>query len=517
MSAFGRAAALRGALMITGSTYFVYGSGLLASALIARAIGPDDFGRYAYIVWLAGLLGTIANNGLTTCGIRFVSECIGRGAPDDAARVHGWLLRQQVAWIVGVAVVYVLLLPWATRDGWQSQHLAAFTAIALVAMAGKSAWIFLISIGKGYGRFDIEAWSTIWVSLLNLGAVGVLLLLDAPLMAYLALFAVAGVGHFIAGLAMLRGRTLALRFDRPDPLLRARLRTHLVWTMVLTLTSAFGNKSVETWMLNREVGPAEVGFFAIAAALTRGGIDLLSSGLSTVLMPTMAHAYGANGVARLGEVLADAARLFMFFGLLLAGVGTFWAEPAILLLYGSEFQPAVMVLVVMVVVGGLTLPEGAFGAALSTTDNQRLRAILAGASIVYTLVLCILLIPSYGLVGAVVAHAISRVLVYGSMVVGLSRTLGLRLPLGALARQCLAAAIAAAPSAALVHLVGGGWIGIAGGLLFAAAFVAASVLLGAWRESDVATVSELVARFPRLARVAGPWLDRLGRLVRARS
>ena len=37
-----RAAALRGALMITGSTYFVYGSGLLASALIARAMATGS-------------------------------------------------------------------------------------------------------------------------------------------------------------------------------------------------------------------------------------------------------------------------------------------------------------------------------------------------------------------------------------------------------------------------------------------------------------------------------------------
>ena len=79
--AFGPGTALRAALQMTGSTYVIYAAGLVVSALIARSIGPEQFGRYSYLVWLAGVLILISNNGLTTSGIRFVSECLGRDSP----------------------------------------------------------------------------------------------------------------------------------------------------------------------------------------------------------------------------------------------------------------------------------------------------------------------------------------------------------------------------------------------------------------------------------------------------
>src|SRR5690606_13369762 len=93
---FSGVSAFRGAMMVTGSTYVTYALGMLTSIVIARTLGPDDFGRYAYVVWLAGLLVLVVNNGITTTAIRFVSESLGRGAAEVAGSVHGWLLKSQL-------------------------------------------------------------------------------------------------------------------------------------------------------------------------------------------------------------------------------------------------------------------------------------------------------------------------------------------------------------------------------------------------------------------------------------
>ena len=140
--AFGRVAALRGALMMTGSTYAVYALGLVVSALIARDLGPEHFGHYAYLVWLSGVLGIIANNGLTTTGIRFVSESLGRADRDGAMRVQGWLWRRQLLCLGAVALGYAATLPFVERSGWQQEQLLLFTALALISMSGKAVFIF---------------------------------------------------------------------------------------------------------------------------------------------------------------------------------------------------------------------------------------------------------------------------------------------------------------------------------------------------------------------------------------
>ena len=164
---FSGAAAIRAAVMIMGSTYVTYAVGLLVSIVIARHLGPDDYGRYAYVVWMSGMLLAVANNGLTSTSIRFVSESLGRESPESARRVHGWLLRRQIACMVLVALGFIATSRWLAPDGWQGP-LAWFVLVALVAGLAKAVYIFDSSVAKGYGRFDVEARATVAMSVLNL-------------------------------------------------------------------------------------------------------------------------------------------------------------------------------------------------------------------------------------------------------------------------------------------------------------------------------------------------------------
>ena len=126
--------AIRGAIMVMGSTYVTYALGLLTSVLVARTLGPSDFGRYTYMVWMAGLLIMCSNNGLTTTVIRFASESLGRGSPQTARSIHGWLRRWQLACVAIVTVVFLLTMPFFTPAGWEG-HLAVFAAVVLGGVA----------------------------------------------------------------------------------------------------------------------------------------------------------------------------------------------------------------------------------------------------------------------------------------------------------------------------------------------------------------------------------------------
>jgi O-antigen/teichoic acid export membrane protein len=99
-NSFGRVAAAKAAALMTGSTYISYGLGIVVSALIARALGPTDYGRYAYVVWMSGVLVVIADAAFNTTAIRFISECTGRDEPALARAVHHRI--RGVLWI-GIA------------------------------------------------------------------------------------------------------------------------------------------------------------------------------------------------------------------------------------------------------------------------------------------------------------------------------------------------------------------------------------------------------------------------------
>lgn len=503
MERFGARGLIRGALFMTGSTYVAYVMGLFSNILIARALLPADYGRYAYLVWLSGLLVLFINNGLSTSAIRFISESVGRRDEVSAGRLQRWFMLRHWLSAAVVSAGFLLLLPWLRPEGWQHE-LAFFAGIALAAALARATYLLLISLAKGHGHFGLE-WATLSaMSLVSLVGVAAAFAWHAPLAVYMGLFLAASLLHPLLATWGLRRAGLNSQAGELPPALLARVRPHLYWTLLLACSGALSNKAIETYLLNRLWSAESVAYFNIAAALTRGGVELLSSGFSTVLMPSMAHAFGAGGMPRVQRITADAVRFLQLLGFALAGVGFFWARPVILCLYGTQYLPAVPALQVMLVVGGLGLTHGAFGALLSTTDHQGMRAIVACLSLLISLVCAMSLVPAFGLGGALVSNAIATLGVLALIALLVRRKLGIRLPWRDFGRLSLAAAAGAAAGGACLVAWPTAAGGFVAGLAFAAVYLPATVALRFWRREDRALLSRLPLPAGVRRRLAAP-------------
>jgi O-antigen/teichoic acid export membrane protein len=503
----GRLTALKAAALIATSTYVTTALGLLVSVVVARSLGPKDYGQYAYLLWLSGLLVVFGNHGLSITGIRFVSETLGRGEPDEARNVHQWLRRQQWLSILGVLVGFVgLIMVWHPA-GWQAS-MSLLIGVLIVSVVAKAIFLFDISIAKGYSRFSVEAVTNMVMSLLYAVGVGILGLMHADLATFSIFFAIISAGHVVMVSRLLRKEGIAPGTGQCSPELLTRLKPHLAWTVVLVLVVTLSNKTIETLLLSALTGPEEVGFFAIATALTRGGVDLLSSTLTTMLMPMMAHAFGAGGMRKVNVILSDAVRYFLFVGLILAGLGTLWAALGVSVMYGHRYEPVVNVLRVMMLAGGLTLSESAFGAVLSTTDHQKLRAGVSILAVIVSAITACILVPLYGLAGAVAAHAISRVLVLLIMGTGLVRMLHVTFPVRELLRLMASALGAALLVLPLLWISSSPWMQFCGGLVYLVAFVTATMQLRAWQAKDGQLLLSLIQRKPQVFKRVTPWVER---------
>lgn len=506
--AFGRGAAMRAVLMITGSTYITYASGLLVSAMVARALGPTEYGHYAYLVWIAGLVNMLSNHGLTGTAIRFISESIGARDTEGARQLHGWLLTRQRSSALLVSVCFVAALPFIQPSGWQ-QHVVYFAAAVLVSAAAKSSHLFNSSVAKGYGQFGIEVRTTNMMSVLNLAAAALLYLAQAPLVAFVAAFVAINLGHMTMTALSLRRAALVPGPHGLEPALRERLRSHLGWSVAFALVASFGNRSIETFLLNRYTGAEAVAFFAVAGALTRGGADLLMAGINSTLLSALAHAYGSGDRGRLARISSDAVRFCHFLGLLLAGVGVLWAQPLVTLLYGRAFESAALLMQVIVAVAGFTLSSGAFGAILTSSGRQRDRAFAAAVAMATNAACALWLIPRYGLHGALASHAVGMLLDFALMSWTAQRVARADLPWLRLLAAMLAFALALTGGWLLQQASGATLLQWAGGLLFVLLYGAFSLLLHAWEPRDYALLGALARRLP-LAAPLLLWLQRRG-------
>ncbi|RZL03737.1 MAG: hypothetical protein EOP36_03255 [Rubrivivax sp.] len=506
----GRLASLRDALFITAATYVTTVMGLVVSTIIARQLGPDDFGKYSYLIWMSGLLVVFCNHGLGISGIRFVSEYMGRGQQQLARQIHGWLNKWQQISTASILLAFAVVSWWIPMAGWEYQR-GLLLSILIIGVASKAAYLFDVSIAKGYKKFSVESLTNTVMSLVYAGGVGLLAWGQASLNTYAIYFGAVSFLHICMVWWLMKRNGIKSDPTPCPPDLIQRIKPHIAWTIVLVAVATLSNKTMETFLLGTQVGAREVGYFTIATTLTRGGIDLLSSSLTAMLMPIMAHAYGSGGTDKVNEILGDSVRYFLFFGLIIGGAGLIWSEPGIALLYGHQYQAVVPVLQVMVIVGGLTLPEGAFGALMSTTDNQKLRAGIATLSVVISAIAAFLLVPRYGLSGALMSHASTRVIIFLVTALWIKRSLNVGYPVSQLLRLCAAAAMAGLaawllmprhPSMLSQFSLGFGYIVL---------FLAGSILLKAWKVKDADMVLMLAAKKPRLFGAALPWLTRWAR------
>lgn len=477
---FGRKAAFDAAVLSTVASLASYAGGMVISILIARSLGPAEYGQYAYAVWLTGLMAILGVSGFNNSAMRFISEYVGRDQVATSLAIHQRLRRQALLAVAGSTVLLVLAWQWVRPQGAESIS-TMLLLISLVAFTTKAMFMFESAAAKGYGRFWVEPACLASLAFVNVLGVSVLWHFHASLASFLVWFSFLSIAHLLLVLVLVRGQPKGVNPTTSiDDECRVRVAKHLRWSLVLAAVSVLASRSFETFLLNANAGAKEVGFFTIAVMLTRGGVDLLAGGLSSVMIPVMSHAFGVGGNERLRNVFLDASRYYQFVGLVLAGTAFFWAEPAIIMMYGDRYRPAVFALQVMVVGACLTMPNGGLMALLSATENQKLRVSFAVLSVSISALMAFLLVPRWGLHGALVSVTLSLGIVFIVTVVLIDRWLGFRLPYRALARQFMLAAFAALVAQLMLQWNEGLWGQVLAGTAYMLMFSGGSLFVGVW-------------------------------------
>ena len=488
-----RMAVLRSITLVSAATYVEYALGLVVSIWIARTLGPADFGRYAFTLWLCGWLMTCSNHALTTSSTKFIAEADGAGAPDIASHIAHRLSGYQHLSTLIVLALFVLMTAIIQPSEWQ-QFLLPVTVFVVIAVAAKANYFMLVAIEKGQERFEPAAISTVLTGVIGIGLIGSATLIHAPVIDFIALFAVACL------IINLVNRLAFRRYCRPftaGPIpveTSRRLSRHLRLTAALVLLISLKASMIEVFLLNTFSTSTAVGFFAIAATLTRGAVDLFSVGLTATLLPYMAKSFGQNGHEQAARLLADATRFYWAAGLIIAGVGLVTTPEIVTLMYGQRYVQAIPAIEATLVLSGLLLIGNSIAAFQIVIDRQDDRVRISIMALVVNAVLGIALIPFYGLAGAVLTYAGTRFAELGLAIIYLRRTTAGGLPVAAMARL-LAVAVAATAIAWLTVVVLHSRFGfIAAGMVFVVVFLPASFLVRYWSDDDYALMTVITNR-----------------------
>ncbi|QNK01633.1 oligosaccharide flippase family protein [Dyella telluris] len=496
-----RMAALRSVALVSASTYVEYALGLFISVWIARALGPADFGRYAFTVWLCGWLMTCSNHALTTSSTKFIAEAYGADSPEVASHISYRLARNQ-AWSCA-AVIALFLMGVAiirpTEWGGFILPITLLVAVGVVAKANYSLWV---AISKGQEKFEPVSIATVISGVIMLALVVLASIYHAGLIAFVGIFTISCLTLNLVNRIAYRRYCLPFGPGEVPAEMSQRLTRHLRLTAVLILLLALKSNTVEVFLLNTYANSTAVGFFAIAGTLTRGAVELFSVGLTTTLLPYMARAFGKNGQGQATRVLSEATRFYWATGLMIAGLGFITTPSLVTLMYGNKYVDAIPAIEVTLVLAGLLLMTNSIAAFQVVTDRQGDRLRISGSALVINVILGFSLIPHFGLLGAVLCYAGTRLAELVICTLYIRRVASAGLPIGLMARLLVVGLVATGAGWLVAEVTPGHLAFVTGSIMFTVVFVPASFLVRYWSEEDYRLMGMITDKLGPLGRVA---------------
>lgn len=366
---------------------------------LARFLGVDSLGAYAFIVTVVGLFEFLSTFNLPILVGRKVAQ-----APDTAPRVVGLGL-VTTALLSCAGTVAMVLYAWA-RDGRGQVVLAT-------ALAGVALGVFALQLVSNAAFQGLRRQ--------RLGVPAVVIGRTTLMVATLA-FLLAGtdlVGVFVARLLAM-GLALAVitrAFQRRVGAVDLGFQWREVWDLVREgwpfaqhMLFAAIYLAADVLILKEFFDDHEVGIYKAATLLVLQ-LPLASSLVSKVLFPRMVSHLDDRFAA--GEELSYASRLLLTVSVPMTVGGICLAAPLVSFLLGKAFLPAVWPMIVLFMGLSLRFLKNLTGMALSALDRQpdRARGVLLAA--VFNVGTNLVFIPYYGALGAAATTTASEVLLLG--------------------------------------------------------------------------------------------------------
>jgi len=486
-------ASIAGNVVVTSLRFLVVLlAGLGTSVLVARALGPQEFGTYRLVMGLVWGLEVAAVLAFPNAVTKFTAELSGLDERGRDARVLGFFARRATLTYL-VAAVPVLLIADRIADFFHDAAIAPLLMLGALAVLPGVYVGLLASVLRGRQRFRELAALGLWQSMLGVAGTALVLGLGYGLHGLFVLFLVLNLVNLaLVGLAM-RGQWGS------GGLLEAGLTGRMWWYgavmgLIALLGAVIWERS-EVFFLGRWTSTEQVGFYSLAYTLALHLRRLLTTSFGEVLFPVIARWQGMGDEPRIAAAFVQATRYLAMVACPLVVGGALFAAPAIRLLFGPAYLPAAPVLVILLVsAGAVALAQPA--AAILVNKEQfpfltgSFAALAAG-----NVALDVLLIPAWAALGAAVANTTTQLAAVVAQLVVVSRLLRTRFPLGTLLRSLGAAGLAALPAWGLGG--SGDATGLALGLVaFAVGYPIALRLAGALGSEDLERLREAASKCP---------------------
>jgi O-antigen/teichoic acid export membrane protein len=374
---------------------------LLSTVVLARTLGAEQFGAYAWALALITMLAVPAQLGLPELVVRETAKAKG---------LEKWgLMRGVWGWSSGAAII--------------SSGIIACICAATLLLLGQWGWT---PLAVGLIFIPLGALANIrGAALRGLGqvvpglfpmqvlrpAVGIVVVLAWSIVADLD--AAGSMIIFVAssGVALLASTYLLRRFRPQEARVAKPERHNLAWagstvTFALVAGMTVVLQQTDIVMLGAISGMEDAGLYRVSVQ----GALLVSFGLTatiSAISPHFARAHAVNDMAELRRLVIFSSRLTVALAIIPVVVLVGFGQDLIILVFGAPYAAAIYPLLILAL-GQLAIAVvGPVSVLLAMTGHERDSAMVMAIAMVLNVALNTLLIPRFGPIGAAAATATS--------------------------------------------------------------------------------------------------------------
>lgn len=406
-----------------------------ATLLLARLLGADGYGAYAFALAWVNLLIIPALFGMETLALREVARGQALG---EHALIRGTVqFTSRVALAVALVISVAVYLALWVVPRWPSPELNSALRAGIWLLPLLAGTRVLSASVRGLQRIVLAQIPVLLVIpfVLLLALVVVVVLgrgLDFEKALWLHISA-AAVG--LVSAAAIWARSWPQRLFRRQAHLRTRAWLASALAFMLIGSSYVINLEMDRVMLGSMMGAEAVGIYAIAAR-NAALVELFMLAVNMALAPYVAERFAKEDLRQLQSTVTSVARIVVVCTIP-AALLMIALSPHLLALFGPAFVQGESVLIVLVVGYVLAVLAGSAGTILSMTGHEKNVVLVLALSVATNVGLNLLLIPRYGMLGAAAATFVSNLLWRVTVAYQALRLLGLdSTPFGVFASRC---------------------------------------------------------------------------------
>lgn len=393
----------------------------LVAVILARYLAPQGFGLLAFAISFAWLFSILPGFGMWSLTTRDIAR-----TPEHLSRYlsNGLAAKALLACLTLAVIWLVTRLPAFPSDK------TPVVMVAALVMILETTVHYALSFFQAAQRMSTVALAHLAVRLGWIISTLAVIGLRGGVMELLGARAAVTAAGLLAVVALIDRRLRRITWAFEPAFLWRMLRAAFPFALFYLYGTVLAD--IATVMLSMFRGDVETGHFAAAQKFVRV-VAFIPSGFFGAMLPAMSR-FSRDSRADLLEALSRSCKYLLFIGLPIAAGACGLAEPLVLLLFGSAYQPAVPALRILSWSIPFTFLSWAMMATIMAVNQERRGSAYLLAGVLFSGVGNLLAVPFFGSRGAALTTVLAAALIFLVQWLLLRQSLPAARPLGHLAK-----------------------------------------------------------------------------------